>query len=334
MSAAALRARIETSIREHDLIEPGGRVTCLVSGGPDSTCMWHALTELGYETDALHLDHGFRGEESAADAEHCRDALDAKVVAIQPAAGTEAAMRAARYAVSSGSLRATGLTASDQVETILYRLISSGSTRGMRVKRADGVVRPLLDVWRVETVNYCRSVGLDVRVDSSNPETVRGRLREQVLPVLAQLHPAAEANVLAACADPARLPRPIERGVAQLLENRRGSIRLDLGSGVTAVREYDELWLERSSVRLDGPVEWGGWRIEARVGGLHVRPWRAGDRLIDGGQKVQDLFVDARVPRSSRDAWPLVVLGDDVVSVPGVATAAGFEDAVSSVRAS
>jgi hypothetical protein len=43
---------------------------------------------------------------------------------------------------------------------------------------------------------------------------------------------------------------------------------------------------------------------------------------------VQDLFVDAKVPRGERDAWPLVVAGDDVVAVPGVAEAPGWEGIV------
>ena len=36
-------ARIEAHIRRHELIEPGGEVLCLVSGGADSTCLCLAL---------------------------------------------------------------------------------------------------------------------------------------------------------------------------------------------------------------------------------------------------------------------------------------------------
>jgi tRNA(Ile)-lysidine synthase len=63
-----------------------------------------------------------------------------------------------------------------------------------------------------------------------------------------------------------------------------------------------------------------------------VRSWRAGDRLASRGKKIQDLFVDAKVPRSEREAWPLVVKGDEVVVVPGIATAPGWEDAVGEDR--
>jgi len=43
-----LLARVEAHIRRHRLLEPGAEVLCLVSGGADSTCMLHALSELGY----------------------------------------------------------------------------------------------------------------------------------------------------------------------------------------------------------------------------------------------------------------------------------------------
>ena len=89
------------------------------------------------------------------------------------------------------------------------------------------------------------------------------------------------------------------------------------------MREYDRLWLERGPVPLQGPVRWGPWTIEADVRGLTVRGWRPGDRLAGRKKKVQDVFVDAKVPRSEREAWPLVVRGDEVVAVPGIVEAPG-----------
>jgi tRNA(Ile)-lysidine synthase len=137
-----VRERVEAHIRANGLIEAGGEVTCLVSGGADSTCLWHALRELGYRVRAVHVHHGLRGGEADADAVHCVAALGAEIVRA-PTAATEAELRDLRYALTEGrGLRATGHTASDQVETVLYRLVSSGSTRGIRPRRADGVVRP------------------------------------------------------------------------------------------------------------------------------------------------------------------------------------------------
>jgi tRNA(Ile)-lysidine synthetase-like protein len=317
MEPDALRSRIEEHVRRHGLVEPGGAVTCLVSGGADSTCLWHALTELGYAVSALHVNHRLRGEESDEDARFCAERLGAEVVETAPAA-TEAELRDLRYSFASERLRATGHTASDQVETVLYRLVSSGKPGGIKPRREDGVVRPLLTVWREETEAYCRAVGMPFRADSSNRETKRGLIREQIFPLLRQLDERAERNLLALAEG-----RPSRLDV--LLENAAGSARADLGGGLQAVREYDRVWLERGPVQLNREVRWGRWRISSSLPGLQVRGWRAGDRLAGRRKKLQDVFVDAKVPRSEREAWPLVVRGDEVVAVPGIVEAEGVQ---------
>jgi tRNA(Ile)-lysidine synthase len=315
--------RIEAQIRRHELISPGGEITCLVSGGADSTCLWHALRELGYGVSALHVNHGLRGAESEEDARFCRELLDAEVV--DAPGRTEAELRDLRYSFGSDRLRATGHTASDQVETVLYRLVSSGKPGGIKPRREDDVVRPLLTVWRDETEAYCRAVGMPFRVDSSNADSKRGLIRETILPLLRQLDERAEKNLLA-------LAEGRSSRLDSLLASAEGSARVDLGGGLQAVREYDRVWLERGPVQLTGEVRWGPWRITSTVPGLQVRGWRAGDRLAGRRKKVQDVFVDAKVPRSEREAWPLVVKGDEVVAVPGIASAPGWEDAVSATR--
>jgi tRNA(Ile)-lysidine synthase len=308
--------RIEAHIRRHDLIEPGGEATCLVSGGADSTCLWHALRELGYRVSAVHVAYGLRGDESEADAAFCAEALQATV--IRPSnrlllGATEAALRDVRYSLTEGmGLRATGHTASDQVETVLYRLAASGSTRGIKVKREDGVVRPLLTVWREETQAYCREHKLDYRTDSSNSDTLRGLIRDELVPLLRRLHPAAEQNIARLAEERPRLPRRLEDTLFALLAGRDGSKSADLGGGLRALREYDRLSLER------GPVRWGPWTIESDLPGLEVRTRRPGDRLAGRRKKLQDVFVDAKVPRADRDSWPVVVRDDEVVAVPGI----------------
>lgn len=195
-----LLARVEEHIRRNDLIPPGGEVTCLVSGGADSTCLWHVLRELEYRVSALHVNHRLRGDESEDDARFCRDVLGAEVVELDGAGLTEAELREQRYSVAPDRLRATGHTASDQVETILYRLASSPSRRallGMRPR--DGrLVRPLLGLSREQTTAYCVERGLGWRDDATNEQPVyaRNRARRGLIPALSELHPAAVANVL------------------------------------------------------------------------------------------------------------------------------------------
>jgi tRNA(Ile)-lysidine synthase len=309
--------RVEEHIRRHELISPGGEVLALVSGGADSTALWHVLRALGYCVQALHVNHQLRGAESDEDARICRERLGAKVVEAPPRRRpTEEALRELRYSFATDRLRATGHTASDQVETVLYRLAASGTAKGIKPKREDDVVRPLLTLWREETVAYCRANDLPYREDSSNPDTKRGLIREQILPLLRQLHPAAEQNLL-------RLAEQRPSKLDELLADQSGSKRLDLGGGLTAVREYDRVWLEQTPVALDRAVHWGQWRIESELPGLKVRSWRPGDRLAGRRKKVQDVFVDAKIPRSEREAWPLVVRGREVVAVPGIVDAPG-----------
>src|SRR6185437_3753423 len=239
---AALRGRVEEQIRADELIPSGGEVVALVSGGADSTCLWHALGALGYRVSALHVDHGLRGEESDADTRFCRDVLGSEVVeAPVPERPTEEALRALRYSFATDRLRATGHTASDQVETVLYRLVSSGTTKAIKPGREDGVVRPLLTLWREETEAYCRAERLAFRRDSSNDDTRRGLIRNEILPLLRRLHPGADANLLALAGERPRLPRGLEETLAQLLASHDGTKLADLGQGIRALREYDRV---------------------------------------------------------------------------------------------
>jgi tRNA(Ile)-lysidine synthase len=322
--------RVEAFIRLHDLIPPGGEVTCLVSGGADSTCLWHAVRALGYDVRAVHVHHGLRGAEADEDARHCRELLGATVLEIpcgsEPRARTEAALRDARYRATEGlGLRATGHTASDQVESVLLGLVASGAPQRIKPRREDGVVRPLLAVWREETEAYCRRHGLPFREDSTNEDTKRGLIRTEILPALERLDPRARASLLSLADERPRLPRNLERSLAALLAGRDGTKSADLGGGVRAVREYGR-------VRLEGAVEWGPWLLESDEPELEVRSRRPGDRLAGRRKKVQDLLVDAKVPRAERDEWPIVVRGDEVVAVPGVAEAPGWEGAVRATR--
>ena len=318
--------RVAAAIRLHDLLPPKAEVACLVSGGADSTCLWHALRALGYRVRAVHVHHGLRGHHADADARHCRELMDAEVIEVAPE-DTEAALRERRYAATAHHpLRATGHTASDQVETVLQRLLASGRVgTAIKARREDGVVRPLLTVWREETEAYCRAQALPYRVDATNADTARGLLRREVLPLLERVDPRARTSLLALADERPQLPRALERTLAELLASGAGTRSADLGDGVRAVREYGTL-------RLEGTVEWGPWSIESDAPGLEVRGRRPGDRLAGRRKKVQDLLVDAKVPRRERDGWPLVAHGDEIVAVPDIAEAPGWEGVVRATR--
>ena len=196
--------RVAAYIDEHQLLEPGQPLLALVSGGADSLCLWGILRDLGYEVEALHVEHGLRGERGLADAEFCSQ-LGAQLVSVGLDSGgnVEARAREARYRAArdhaGGRPIATGHTLSDQAETVVYRLASSSGPRALRAMRpaSDGVVRPLLCLTAAETRAWCRQHGLEPRTDETNDDQAlrRNLIRHQVMPALVQVHPGAEVNL-------------------------------------------------------------------------------------------------------------------------------------------
>jgi len=201
--------------REGGLLAPGTLAVAMLSGGRDSVCLLDLATRLlGADgVTALHVNYGLR-DDSDEDEAHCSDLCERLGVRLQVErprrpegpGNLQAWARDARYAAAARlalpheAVIATGHTADDQVETILYRLASSPSRRallGMRPK--DGsLVRPLLGFTREETTAYCEQRGLEWRDDPSNAEAgyARNRVRHLLAPALAEIHPAAARNVL------------------------------------------------------------------------------------------------------------------------------------------
>jgi tRNA(Ile)-lysidine synthase len=228
---------VRLAVRGSGLFARDRPVVAMLSGGRDSTCLLDvAVAQLGAgAVCALHVNYGLReqaGEEERRCRELCRElgvelyvetagSVPGDGVGTAPAApaapgapggerrvagNLQAWARDLRYAaaerlaVQRDALIATGHTASDQVETILYRLAASPGRRallGMAV--AEGrLVRPLLGLTREQTADYCRERGLGFSEDSSNEDErfARTRVRSGLLPALRAVHPAAEANVL------------------------------------------------------------------------------------------------------------------------------------------
>ena len=209
-------AKLHEVLRSSDLLEPRMTVLAMLSGGADSVCLVHGLAEvLGPDAvTALHVNHGLRAA-AAEDERFCCELgrrlgvrLRVERVEVSSRGNVEDAARQARYAAAERVRSAAGLdriaaghTASDQVETVLYRLASSPGRRallGMR-GRNGRLIRPLLAVSRAQTRAYCREAGLDWREDETNADRslARNRLRLDVIPALREIHPAAEQNVLA-----------------------------------------------------------------------------------------------------------------------------------------
>lgn len=196
--------------RASGLIHTGEPLVVLLSGGADSVCLLDCATRLGADVSALHVNYGLRPG-ADADEQFCKVLCDRMGVPLTVEHVTlgegnlQAEAREARYAlaerlaVERGGDYAAAHTASDQAETVLYRLAVSPGSRALlgMAPRRGRLVRPLLEATRDETREYCRERGLTWRDDPTNedPRFARSRLRHEVLPVLRALSPVAERTI-------------------------------------------------------------------------------------------------------------------------------------------
>jgi len=214
---------VREAVRAGGLLAQDRPVVAMLSGGRDSVCLLDvavALCEPG-DVSALHVNYGLR-ERADAEERHCvalcgQLGVPLEVVrenrpqaAERSRAGVSGNLQAwardvrygaaARIAEDSDALIATGHTASDQVETVLYRLAASPGRRALQgmVASEGRLIRPLLGVTREQTRAYCEARGLRWCEDESNDSEryARARVRNGLVGALRAVHPAAEANVL------------------------------------------------------------------------------------------------------------------------------------------
>jgi tRNA(Ile)-lysidine synthase len=260
-------------------------IVVLLSGGRDSVCLLHRMKD--EDVTALHVNYGLRPSADEDEA-FCRSLCERLGVPLvvhragPPSGNVQAWAREVRYAEAAklGEVVATGHTATDQVETVLYRLAASPGRRALLgIRERPGVIRPLLEWTREETAAYCREHGLEWQEDATNESDAfaRNRVRHELLPALRSIHPAAEANVLRTLeilrdeaevldslidTEPsveriAALPPALRRLTVQAIAGepsvsaradeilalgaRGGTATLDLGGGLRAVVEYGRL---------------------------------------------------------------------------------------------
>jgi tRNA(Ile)-lysidine synthase len=213
MPASIALSALARAVRESDLIQDGTKGVALVSGGADSAATAAGLVEaLGPgAVTALHLNYELRPD-SGADEETCGRLcrqLGIELSVERPRLGEgnlQAEAREARYAAAERLLGsrgldwvATGHTRTDLAETVLYRLATSPGRRallGLRARRG-AVVRPLLALERDRVRELATEAELPFRDDPSNQEPLyaRNRIRNEVLPVLREVGPSAEAVI-------------------------------------------------------------------------------------------------------------------------------------------
>ncbi|HTU87428.1 MAG TPA: tRNA lysidine(34) synthetase TilS [Solirubrobacteraceae bacterium] len=328
------RDHLVARAREEALLAPGRPVLVLLSGGQDSTCLLDlALRVSGAgAVHALHVNYGRRGAASDEDERHCaelctrlRVALEVRRAGSQPDGNVQAWAREIRYrearALAAGADIATGHTATDQVETVLYRLASSPSRRaliGMQA-RVGSVIRPLLTSTREETAAYCRARGLSWREDASNASDAyaRNRIRNELVPAMRSIHPAAEQNVLAVAG--------ILRDEAEVLDGLVDEV-LERGVSLDALRGLPEALRRLVVQRLaDDAAEGFAPGVGTRADEVAALSDR-GTAMLDIGSGLRAVAEYGRLrieplgAHARTDAPPSVAL-----AIPGSASFGGVE---------
>jgi len=220
---------VEKTIRRCGLLAGGEKVLAAVSGGADSVCLLDALYQLreklGISLCVGHVNHLLR-EEAAEDARYVEDlalnmglevavaVVDVPALAKEKKLSLEDAARQARYQALEEMAARMGVdciavahTADDQVETILLNFLRGGGPEGLAGMpvsrdflsgRQGKIIRPLIDVTRADTENYCREHNLAVRLDATNLElaALRNRIRHKLLPLLRAEQPALNKVLL------------------------------------------------------------------------------------------------------------------------------------------
>lgn len=219
---SSTHAGMHRRLKVRSLLPQGAAVLAAVSGGQDSVCLLKLLVDLqpkwGWSLRAVHCDHQWRAD-SAANADFVRQLCDTwgipcYVVTANADYPTEAAARQWRYQVFEEIATqehctrvATGHTASDRAETLLYNLLRGSGIDGLQAlvwqrplmaNSTVSVVRPLLALTRQQTGDFCRQFDLPVWQDSTNQDTryARNRIRLELLPYLrSHFNPGAETTL-------------------------------------------------------------------------------------------------------------------------------------------
>lgn len=199
-----------------------------VSGGLDSMTL---LALLGRDRDpaadpvpvAAHFDHGTRGQDSAEDGRFVEEVARrwgvaarrgrgrAPERAARSGEGPMAAARVLRYRFLARVARETGAAAivtahhrDDRVETVLLRLARGTSLDGLagpapiEIFQGATIFRPLLPFSRRALAEWAAASGVPFRDDPSNldPRYPRTRIREAVLPALAEVNPRVDRAIV------------------------------------------------------------------------------------------------------------------------------------------
>jgi tRNA(Ile)-lysidine synthase len=184
--------QVLTHLRRHQLWQHHDSVVVAVSGGVDSMVLLHILqaTQRSHRghLQVVTFNHGLRTE-STSEVEMVQQqcaqwnlACTIHELHLDKGPNLQARAREARRAflLNLDGVIATGHHASDQAETVFFRLLRGSGLDGLQGLRPKygRWVKPLLPLYKSEIVDYAHQNNLQWCEDPSNSETTRGAIRQ------------------------------------------------------------------------------------------------------------------------------------------------------------
>ncbi len=266
-----LSRRVGAWLSEENRVRPGDTILVGLSGGADSVCLLSVLQELsaplGFQTAALHVHHGLRGETADRDAAFCLKLCedlgipcravyaDVRKEARESGRSTEEAARLVRYALLEEERIRLGARyiavahhKEDQAETVLLNLFRGSGLRGLSGMRAEAgvILRPFLDADKEEILAYLTERGLPYCEDETNESDAyaRNRVRHHVLEYAqAALNGRAAEHICAAAGAAAEADEYFSRAAAGWMKENGCETSADGGLilPVGALREEEHI---------------------------------------------------------------------------------------------
>ena len=200
--------KVRDFLESYGLIDSKFPILIAFSGGFDSMCLLDIVSKLRNNVIAIHLNHGWRGEESDREEENCRQFCAEQQIEFyserlpSDVKKTETAAREARYTFFekcaekfNSNAVLTAHNANDNAETLIYRIAKGTGTKGLcGIAPQRGIFyRPLLDIKREKIEKYCKKNNLKPNCDSSNENTIykRNLIRKEIIPQMEKINPLA-----------------------------------------------------------------------------------------------------------------------------------------------
>ncbi|MBP9728447.1 MAG: tRNA lysidine(34) synthetase TilS [Candidatus Moranbacteria bacterium] len=211
--------RVQNTVAKYSLWGHQESFIIAVSGGPDSLCLLDVLFLLSkkysFALHIVHINYRLRGQDSDLDEAHVRQralAYALPLTVFHPrkvsSSNLEEKLRDIRYrslektrVLKKATLIATAHHQDDQAETFLLRLLRGSGMAGLSAMRPKNgfIVRPFIEMSRVEVLQYLKERGIAFREDQSNsdPRFLRNQIRHTLIPLLEKNYQPKMKKILA-----------------------------------------------------------------------------------------------------------------------------------------